>query len=86
VKDYDAGGRKAHDQGGVTMLNLMKLESRIVLDGAAIAEAIGHDVDHDTHAEAQVTTFLKRAMKCMHTSQKPPLSWPSLQLRLNRWI
>ncbi|QTA82542.1 Uncharacterized protein dnl_49190 [Desulfonema limicola] len=34
------------------MLNLIKLENRIVLDGAGIGEALGHAADHD----AQVST------------------------------
>lgn len=32
------------------MLNLIKLESRIVLDGAGVGEAVGHAVEHDAHA------------------------------------
>ncbi len=36
------------------MLHLMKLEDRIVLDGAAVGEAIDHAIDHDAvQAEAQ---------------------------------
>jgi len=34
------------------MLNLIKLESRIVLDGAAVGEALEHAADHDAHIGA----------------------------------